>query len=215
MSENISLFQDNNSEINDRIKELISLINKYDYEYYLLAEPTIDDKQYDILFRELQNLEANYPELKMPDSPTQKVGGGTLKNFNQVQHTNQMLSLANTYSEEEIIDFDRRVREHLEEQTYNYTCELKYDGVAISLHYKNGMLESGITRGDGTYGDDVTQNIKTIKNSPVIKVKEVIYNNVNIRNFEVRGEIYLENNDFLLINEKRAESGEKAICKPT
>ncbi len=213
MEKTISLFGDEKDERNNRINELIELINRFDYEYYILAEPSADDKEYDMLFRELQDLEAKHPELRKSDSPTQKVGGGTLKEFNQVRHKKQMLSLANTYSEEEIIDFDRKVKELLEEQTYSYTCELKYDGVAISLHYENGILVSGITRGDGFAGDEVTQNIKTIKALP-LKVNEVIYKDVKIQNFEVRGEIYLENEDFLQINEKRSLAGEKLYANP-
>ncbi len=187
--------------------ELRKLINKYDLAYYQNAESLISDREYDELFEQLSTLEKTFPEIATPDSPTQRVGGKPLKEFQNVEHNIPMLSLSNTYSAEELHDFDRKVRETLGENNYSYSVELKFDGVAMSLRYVNGILDKAVTRGDGYRGDDVTQNIKTIKALPLSV-------SGNLQNFEVRGEVYMLNEDFIEINRKREEAGEKLYANP-
>lgn len=205
-----SLFDSQESIDIKRINQLVDLINKYDYHYYVLAESLVSDREYDALFKELQDLEAKYPANKPKNSPTSRVSGEPIKEFKSFTHKLPMLSLANTYSEEELNDFDRRVCDGLEGEEYSYTAELKYDGVAISLHYENGFLTNGVTRGDGITGDDITMNIKTIKTIPL----SVDLSKYQINNFEVRGEIYMRNDDFLAINRIREEKGEKIYANP-
>lgn len=202
-----------NSKVTLRVDELRQLIRKYDKAYYVDAMPLITDKEYDELFRELQELERSFPELITPDSPTQRVGGEPLKEFTQITHARQMMSLANTYSEEEVRDFDRRVRQGLEGQEVDYVCELKYDGVAVSLVYENYQLKYAATRGDGIIGDDITANIKTIPSVPLV-VNHVEVNGTQLRNFEVRGEVFMLNSSFLKLNEEREEQGEKTYANP-
>lgn len=213
--ENLNLFEEKkeNSSIINRISELRTLINKYDRAYYLDAQPLIEDREYDSLFKELIELEKKHPELITDDSPTQRVGGEPLKEFRTVPHDSLMLSLSNTYSREEVIDFDRRVTELLEGEHYRYVCELKFDGVAISLKYINSKLTLAVTRGDGFQGDDITQNIRTIKSLPLI-AKTININGTELENFEVRGEVYLRNEDFLKINSQRIEEGLKTFANP-
>lgn len=196
-----------------RIDELRELIGKYDNAYYVEAEPLIEDSEYDLLFKELQEIENKFPDLISSDSPTQRVGGEPIAGFVTVTHEKPMLSLANTYSREELEDFDKRVRELLVKEKYSYVTELKYDGVAISLRYVNGKLDTGATRGDGTSGDDVTNNIRTMKNIP-LQVKDVVVAGVSIKNFEVRGEVYMLEKDFLKINEERIVKDEKPYANP-
>lgn len=198
-----------NDNPKNRIEFLISEIRKYDYAYYVLSDSLISDREYDLLFRELQDLESINPSLKYSNSPTQRVGGEALKEFQTVQHKIPMLSLANTYSREEIEDFDKKVKEGLEGEEYSYFVELKFDGIAISLRYENLELSMAVTRGDGNQGDDITQNAKTIKTLP-LKVKEVN----GLINFEVRGEVFMLNSDFLKINELREENNEKLYANP-
>ncbi len=208
--------EENDSEklkAGERVLELRELIRKCDYAYYVEAEPFLSDREYDALMEELVKLESKFPGLLTADSPTQRVGGEPLKQFKTVQHQKQMLSLANTYTAEDIEDFDRRVGEGLGSQDFQYVAELKYDGVACSLRYSAGTLSLAATRGDGTSGDDVTMNIRTIRSIPV-KVKEVKLNGSIISDFEVRGEIYLDEEDFLLINQQRSEAGEKVFANP-
>lgn len=209
MDNNQIEFFDNNG-INARIVELRALIRKHDHLYYTDANPEISDREYDLLFQELIELESNHPWLITPDSPSQRIGGMPLKEFKHVEHSVPMLSLANTYSEGEVIDFDRKVREALGMQDYQYVAELKYDGVAISLKYNNGMLQIAATRGDGITGDDITQNIKTIRTLPLTIPPELSIAD----NFEVRGEVYMEESDFIEINKFRAEKGEKLFANP-
>ncbi len=196
-----------------RIKELRSELKKHDYAYYVEAQPVISDREYDRLFSELLELENNHPDLVTPDSPTQRVGGEPLKEFETVDHRKPMLSLSNTYSKEELEDFDRRAGELLEERSYKYVCELKYDGVAVSLRYKNGKLDAAVTRGDGYRGDNITQNVKTIRSVP-LAVNPVSVNGIELKNFEVRGEIYMNIPEFLRINREKEELGEKTYANP-
>lgn len=199
--------------IKDRIDFLISEIKKHDDLYYQEATPIISDREYDKLFAELKELEKENPELLRSDSPTQKVSGKPIDGFETIPHKRPMLSLSNTYSIEEITEFDKRVKNNLEHDNYHYTTELKYDGVAISLHYKNGELDLALTRGDGTKGDNVINNIKTIKSIPV-KVNEVIIDGNKLDEFEVRGEVYMNDSDFVELNKSREEEGLQLYANP-
>lgn len=204
----------NNSHlVYQRISDLKELIKKYDYAYYVEAQPIVSDREYDRLFSELLELEKNYPEFATEDSPTKRVGGEPLKEFKSVQHKQPMLSLANTYSFSEVEEFYRRVRETLGDEHFDVVAELKFDGVAISVNYEKGQLLNAITRGDGLTGDDITQNIKTIRSLP-LQVNKIVINGITLANFEVRGEVYMLNEDFLKINELRVEQGEKEYANP-
>lgn len=209
----MTLFDTPEQQAEQRILELRDLIRKYDYAYYVDAHPLVGDREYDALFKELQDLEREHPTLVTIDSPTQRVGGEPLKEFKQITHAIPMLSLGNTYSREEVTDFDRRVKEGLEGADFKYITELKYDGVAISLVYRNGVLETGATRGDGFTGDDITHNIKTISSIP-LKVRDVVVEGVQLQNFEVRGEAFMLNDDFVRLNQEREEAGEKTYANP-
>lgn len=195
---------------NRRAAQLRKDLHDHDYRYYVLAEPVITDEQYDALMRELQDLEGTYPELRTPDSPTQRVGGQVTKEFAVVTHAPAMLSLANTYSEEEIRDFDRRVRELLEGEAYRYVAELKFDGVAIALQYRDGVFVRGATRGDGTQGDDITNNLRTIRSLPLV----LRTNDRSLKTIEVRGEAFMHRKDFDAMNAQRSAAGEKTFINP-
>lgn len=199
-----------NSSIQKEIEALREEILDHDYRYYELAQPSISDEAYDTLMSRLLALEQRYPDFITPDSPTQRVGGQPTKEFSSVQHQTPMLSLSNTYNEEEVRSFDKRVRDALEDAPFRYVCELKFDGVAISMRYEQGILIQGATRGDGTRGDDITQNLKTIRSIP-LRVR-------NVKNippqFEVRGEAYMERDEFQKMNEERLSEGEKAFVNP-
>ncbi len=203
-----NLFKENIDENIVRISEIRSLIKKYDEAYYNHAESLVSDYEYDMLFEELQQLEKQYPQHITPDSPTQRVGGNALAEFAQVIHSTPMLSLSNTYNNNDLDDFDKRVASGLEGEKYQYFAELKYDGVSISIEYKDGTLFRASTRGDGVAGDDVTSNVRTIRALP-IEVNSIKIDGIVLKNFEIRGEIYFSENEFLFINEKRAEMGEK------
>lgn len=191
------------------IEKLTSEINRYNHLYYQESKSEISDFEFDALLHKLISLETEYPDLKAVDSPSQRVGGTITKEFETIVHEYPMLSLGNTYSEEDLIDFDKRVHKLLDGEAYEYFCELKFDGVAISLIYENGILKRAITRGDGTKGDDVTTNAKTIKSIP-LKVS-----NENIPSkFEVRGEVFLAREEFDRINKEREESGDELLANP-
>jgi len=197
-------------KIIERVEELRKQIREHDYRYYVLAEPIISDFEYDMLMRELIELERQYPELVTPDSPTQRVGGAPTKEFPTVTHPVPMLSLNNAFTIEEIRDFDRRVAELLEGEKYRYVAELKFDGVAVRLKYENGILVLGATRGDGVQGDDITNNIKTIRSIPL----RLINPDEKFLNIEVRGEVYMNKVDFEKLNEERERLGEKIFANP-
>jgi DNA ligase (NAD+) len=197
-------------KIIERVEELRRQIREHDYRYYVLAEPIISDFEYDMLMRELIELERQYPELVTPDSPTQRVGGAPTKEFPTVTHPVPMLSLNNAFTIEEIRDFDRRVAELLEGEKYRYVAELKFDGVAVRLKYENGILVLGATRGDGVQGDDITNNIKTIRSIPL----RLINPDEKFLNIEVRGEVYMNKVDFEKLNEERKRLGEKIFANP-
>jgi len=186
-----------------RIEEIKLLLNRYDYEYYVLAQPTIDDYEYDRLMKELEGLEQDHPQNITPDSPTQRVSGQPTKTFKTAQHQFPMLSLANTYNKDEFMEFDKRVRSGLrEDEAVSYVAELKIDGVAASLLYENGLLTRGVTRGDGLQGDDITNNIKTIRSIPL----KIFQPDLAPYKFEVRGEVFLPKKSFETINEIREEN---------
>jgi DNA ligase (NAD+) len=193
-----------------RVEQLRNELHEHDYRYYVLAEPRISDEHYDRLLRELHQLEREYPQLQSPDSPTQRVGGQPTKEFATVSHDPPMLSLANSYSEEEIRDFDRRVRELLRNQTPVYVAELKFDGVAITLRYRDWKFLQGATRGDGQRGDDITNNLKTIRSLPL----HLRTTDPRCAAIEVRGEVYMEKDEFRRMNEQRESSGEKLFINP-
>jgi len=197
----------NLEEAKKRVKELTDQVNHHNELYYQKSKPEISDYEFDQLLDELIKLENQYPELRLPDSPTLRVGGTITKEFATVLHQYPMLSLGNTYSEEELTDFDGRVAKILEGDDYEYFCELKFDGVSISLIYEDGVLVKAVTRGDGVRGDDVTANIKTIRSLPLrLKPK-----NIPAR-FEVRGEVYLPKEVFRQLNKEREDIGEETYA---
>jgi len=199
-------------DIKKKIEELRKEIISHNKKYYVDNLPEISDRKYDVLLDELKKLEKSHPEFISPDSPTLKVGGEALKEFKTVEHNVPMLSMDNTYSPEEIIEFDKRVRKNLEVDRLDYVVELKIDGVSISLLYENGKLVRGATRGDGTKGDDVTLNLKTIKSLPLkLDFKKGA---PQPELFEARGEVYMPAKSFLEINEEKEELGEELFANP-
>ena len=191
-----------------RIKELTALIDKYNYEYYMNSKSLVSDFEFDALLRELQDLERQYPELASPNSPTKRVGGDVSKAFKQVTHRFPMLSLGNTYSIEEIEEFESRTRKLLGDTQFSYTCELKYDGVAIGLTYKQGELVQAVTRGNGTVGDDITSNARTI---PTIPLR---LHGSFPDDFEARGEVVYPFNEFEAFNRQREADGDEPFANP-
>ena len=191
-----------------RIEELSKELHRHNYLYYQQSNPEISDREFDLLLEELISLEKAYPSLLSPDSPSQRVGGTITKNFKNVAHKYPMLSLGNTYSEEELSEFDARIKKTISEP-FEYVCELKYDGLAIGLTYENGKLTQAVTRGDGTKGDDVTANVKTINTIPIV-LQEGDYPN----EFEIRGEIFMHRNTFDELNREREEIGEATFANP-
>ncbi|NPA37863.1 MAG: NAD-dependent DNA ligase LigA [Chlorobi bacterium] len=196
-----------NTDIARIIEQLREGLNQHNYRYYVLNSPVISDYEYDQLMDKLIELERKYPEYFDPDSPTQRVGSDINVEFKQVKHKYPMLSLGNTYNEGEITDFYNRVAKALNEP-FEIVCELKYDGASISLVYENGRLVRGVTRGDGTQGDDVTANVKTIKSIP-LKIKGDYP-----AEFEIRGEVFIPRNKFEQMNRERIEAGEEPFSNP-
>ena len=194
-----------------RIEKLREEIRKHDYYYYVLNQPIISDAEYDRLFRELQELEQKYPQLVTPDSPTQRVGAPPAEEFRPVRHALPMLSLQNCFTEEEFLDWDRRVRRLLGGEKPVYVCEPKLDGLSVELVYEDGVFTVGSTRGDGYTGEDVTQNLRTIKQVPLRLLSDEI---PPPRLLEVRGEVYMEKEAFKRLNEERAKSGEPLFANP-
>ena len=188
----------------NRIEELVKIINEADYNYHTLDNPTITDQEYDKYIRELFDLEEKYPEFIREDSPTHRVGGKVLDSFNKITHKIPMMSLSNVFNEEEIREFDARIRK--EGIIPEYVCELKIDGLSVSLIYENGKLVSGATRGDGVTGEDITENVKTIKTIPLKLDKNI--------DIEVRGEIYMSKKVFESINKIREEEGKPLLQNP-
>jgi DNA ligase (NAD+) len=191
-----------------KIQELTAELKKHNYHYYVLANSIISDREFDMKLKELEMLENAFPQYADPNSPTQQVGGDITKNFNTVLHSTRMLSLGNTYNKEELLDFDTRVAKLIGGNAYQYTAELKFDGFAIALRYVAGKLYQAITRGDGTQGDDVTANVKTIRSIP-----HQLEGNYPPE-LEVRGEIFMHKAAFVKLNKTRAKNGEDLYKNP-
>lgn len=188
-----------------RIEELRNLLNQYNYEYHVLDRPSVPDSEYDQLMRELTLIEEQFPDLITPDSPTQRVGGEVMSAFEKVEHRTPMLSLGNAFNEADLRDFDRRVKQIVGDDV-EYVCELKIDGLAISLRYENGLFIQGATRGDGTIGEDITTNLKTIRSIP-LRLKQEF-------SIEVRGEAYMPKKSFEKLNQVKEENGEEPFANP-
>ncbi len=189
------------TDIEKRVQELTNILNEANYNYYVKDDPTITDQEYDKYLRELEDLEKKYPEFSKDDSPTKRVGGEIIENFQKVTHEKPMLSLSDVFSESEVIDFDERIKK--EGINPKYVCELKIDGLSVSLLYKEGKLVRAATRGDGTVGEDITHNVKTIKSIP-LTLKEKI-------DIEVRGEIFMSKETLKKVNNERIKNGEKPL----
>lgn len=198
----------NQEEARTRIYKLRKELNKHNHSYYVLSQPGISDFEYDLLMYKLIELENEYPDFFDSNSPSQRVGSDISEEFMQVEHQSPMLSLGNTYSLEELQDFDKRIKKIISEE-FEYVCELKYDGTAISLTYLNGKLERAVTRGDGTRGDDVTRNVRTIKSIPLVLSGDNFPNK-----FEIRGEIIFPKKDFDRLNSEREARGEMPFANP-
>ncbi|EPN6552757.1 NAD-dependent DNA ligase LigA [Acinetobacter baumannii] len=195
----------------EQMRQLIQLIAKHNHAYYVMDQPTISDSEYDHLFHQLKALEEQYPELVQADSPTTKVGGQALSKFESVTHVVPMLSLGNVFNQEDLFAFARRVEERLPNQKVQYEVELKLDGLAISLWYEKGVLVRGVTRGDGETGEDITQNVKTIRNLPKVLHSE----KYEIpRLLEVRGEVLMPKSGFEKLNADQEAKGEKTFANP-
>lgn len=187
----------------DRMNEIIDILNKANYEYYVLDNPTITDQEYDRYMQELIKIEENHPEWIRDDSPTKRVGGEVISEFKKIVHEKPMLSLSNVFNEDEVRSFDEKIKK---EVNPNYVCELKIDGLSVSLLYEKGKLVRGATRGDGVTGEDITHNVKTIKSIPLVINKPI--------DIEVRGEIYMSKKSFNDLNKKRAMNNEELLANP-
>lgn len=193
----------------EQINQLTDQLNHYSFLYYQTATPEISDFEFDKLLEKLSDLEKSYPEFVRDDSPTHRVGGTISKEFESVTHRFPMLSLGNTYNAQELADFDERVRKGLSDEPYEYICELKFDGVALSMWFENGVLTRGVTRGDGVRGDDITANVKTIRTLPLnIRAKNMPVS------FEVRGEGFMPLSSFENLNKEREDIGEQLLANP-
>jgi DNA ligase (NAD+) len=192
-------------QLEERVKELNQLLHDTGYAYYVLDQPLVPDAVYDQYLQELIAIESEFPDLIYPDSPTQRVGGTILQGFNKVAHTHPMLSLSNAFGREDLDDFDRRIRASIGDD-FSYVCELKIDGLAISLTYENGVFVRGATRGDGRVGEDITENLKTIRSIPLRLKKPVT--------IELRGEAYMPKKSFIALNEFRVEQEEEKFANP-
>lgn len=188
-----------------RIEELRQILNEYNYHYYVLDNPTVSDAEYDARMQELIGIEQTYPEWITADSPSQRVGGQPISAFEKVSHRVPMLSLGNAFSEEDLKDFDRRIRQAVGEN-FSYVCELKIDGLAVSLRYEGGVFVQGATRGDGSIGEDISENLKTIRSIP-LRLKEQV-------NIEVRGEAFMPKRSFEALNKVRLTSEEEPFANP-
>jgi len=202
----------------ERISQLTDQLNDYNQRYYQDSVSAVSDFEFDQLLTELTNLETQYPDLKRADSPTQRVGGGITKEFKSVTHRYPMLSLGNTYHEQDLRDFDERVRKGLNGAAFEYVCELKFDGISLSMTYENGVLKQAVTRGDGTRGDDITANVRTIKTLPLnLKNSRVITQSPNqsiIPSFEVRGEGFMPISSFEKLNQDLEAADEPPYANP-
>ncbi|HEX4643896.1 MAG TPA: hypothetical protein VH161_10525, partial [Candidatus Acidoferrales bacterium] len=203
-----------NASIAKQIEKLREELRRHEYLYFVQDEPEISDIKFDQMMKELQKLEAQHPELMTSDSPTQRVGGAPRKGFETRQHSPAMISLDNTYSAEELEDFDRRARELTGRENIDYVAEHKFDGLSMSLVYEGGMLVRGVTRGDGTTGEDVTANVRTIRSIP-LSVDAAELKKLHLpANFEVRGEIIMPRRAFEALNERQEAEGGKIFSNP-
>lgn len=201
-------------DISKKAEELRKAITEHEHRYYVLAEPVISDYEFDMLVKELEKLEADYPELITPDSPTQRVGKDIIKDSKQLAHKFPMLSLSNIYSQDELFDFDKRNKEILGiSGDIEYVVEYKIDGASVNLFYENGRLSYALSRGDGVTGDDITHNLKTIRSLPLTLINYEGKAEV-LKSFEVRGEVYMETGDFRKLNAEREKKGEKLFANP-
>ena len=196
-------------DINKQINYLKSVIREHDHRYYVLDDPQISDHEYDSLLRELKNLEDSHPELITSDSPTQRVGGSPISEFDQIQHSKPMLSLGNAFGIDELEAFNKRINDTLDANDVEFNAELKFDGLAVTILYENGIMKYAATRGDGSVGEDVTHNIKTIKTIPL-----KLHGENHPRTFEVRGEVLMDKNDFKELNEYQISLGQKTFANP-
>jgi DNA ligase (NAD+) len=196
-------------DINKQINYLKSVIREHDHRYYVLDDPQISDHEYDSLLQELKNLEDSHPELITSDSPTQRVGGSPISEFNQIQHSKPMLSLGNAFGIDELEAFNKRINDTLDANDVEFNAELKFDGLAVTILYENGIMKYAATRGDGSVGEDVTHNIKTIKTIPL-----KLHGENHPRIFEVRGEVLMDKNDFKELNEYQISLGQKTFANP-
>ncbi len=203
------------NRIKNKIDKLREELEKHNYKYYVENQPVVSDYEYDQLMKSLQDLESKHPEFDSVDSPTKRVGGEPLTQFKSIKHNSPMLSIDNTYSEEELREFDERVKKNLGKEDVEYTIEEKIDGVSISLHYENGFLVLGVTRGDGKQGDDITENIKTIRAIP-LKIPRISSKKKYFipEKLEVRGEIYMPRKNFEALNEDKEQNGEDLFANP-
>ena len=197
-----------------KIEALREKIRHHEYQYFVLDTPEISDQEFDKLTKQLKDLEAEHPELITPDSPTQRVGGKPREGFVKVRHSSPMLSLDNTYSEEELRGWERRVHELSGRSDVDYVCELKLDGMSLALTYEDGKLIRGVTRGDGTTGEDVTLNVRTVRSIPLSIPKERLKKAGVLPDFEVRGELLMPTASFKKINEEREKNGLPTFANP-
>jgi DNA ligase (NAD+) len=195
--------------MSSKAEKLRRAIERHNRLYYNEAAPEITDAEYDRLFQELAKIEAEHPELRTPDSPTQRVGSAPSEGFAPVTHRVPMLSLANAFDEEDVTAFDRRVREGLEAEVVEYSAELKFDGLAVTLAYEDGLFVQGATRGDGATGEDVTPNLRTVRSIPLR-----LDGRRHPKLLEVRGEVLMMRKDFEAINQRAMEAGEKTFVNP-
>ena len=192
------------SELKTRVEEITKTLERYNYEYYVLDNPSVSDAEYDRLMQELILIETEHPELRSPLSPTQRVGGAVVSEFEKVTHKRLMLSLGNAFNDEDLIEFDRKIRDVLKTDKVEYMAEMKIDGLAMSLDYSNGKLNYAATRGDGNVGENVTSNVITIKSIPL---------NIDTNlPFEIRGEVYMPKASLEKINKQRAANGEPLLA---
>ncbi|HEY3415895.1 MAG TPA: NAD-dependent DNA ligase LigA, partial [Armatimonadota bacterium] len=213
MPDQLDLWGTGDLSVEERVRKLRDALNYHNYRYYVLDQPEISDQQYDTLLRELTDLEREHPELVTPDSPTQRVGAAPVTAFGTVRHRVPMLSLDNAFSHEEFLEFDARVKRGLglpPEDDIDYVCELKIDGLAVSLTYHDGVLETGATRGNGVEGEEITSNIKTVRAIP-LRLQPV----ADLADYiEIRGEVYLSHQEFERINEERLANEESPFANP-
>jgi len=201
-------------DVEKRVDALREKIRHHEYQYYVLDHPEISDAEFDKLMQGLKELEAEHPSLLTPDSPTQRVGGKPREGFVNVRHSSPMLSLDNTYNEEELRGWERRVHELSGRSDVDYVCELKLDGMSLALVYEDGRLARGVTRGDGSVGEDVTLNVRTVRSIPLSLSKEKLKKAGMPSDFEVRGELLMPTASFRKVNEERERKGLPTFANP-